>query len=121
MGRLAAKNGSGRPSHIRSWREHQSDSRGGDISVKAGDKINLKVTAQEKRRNGPWQTGIKVIQVTADPGGLVKDPWVNSSGLPKACGEKTWEQDDQATYTVPKNPPPIIKICALAEDYVGKR
>jgi hypothetical protein len=87
--------------------------------VKTGDKINLKVTATEKRSGGPWQTGVKVIQITAQPGGLVKDPWVNPSALPKACEEKTWEQKDEATYTVPKKPPPIIKICALAEDYVG--
>ena len=89
--------------------------------VKAGDKINLKVTAQEKRRNGPWQTGVKVIQITAEPGGLVKDPWVNPANLPKPCAEKTWEQSDEATYTVRKNPPPIIKICALAEDYAGNQ
>ncbi len=89
--------------------------------VKAGDKINIKVTAQERRKNGPWQTGVKVIQITADPGGLVKDPWVNPSKLPKPCAEKTWEQQDQATYTVPSNPPPIIKICVIAEDYAGNQ
>jgi hypothetical protein len=87
--------------------------------VKAGDKINLKVTAQERRKGGPWQTGVKIIQVTAQPGGLVKEPWVNPSALPKPCDAKTWEQKYEATYTVPKNPPPIITICAITEDYVG--
>jgi len=89
--------------------------------VRTGDKINLKVTANEQRSGGSWQTGVKVIQITAEPGGLVKEPWVNSSNLPKACDDKTWEQKDEATYTVPKDPPPIIKICALAEDYVGNQ
>src|SRR5207302_2612859 len=79
--------------------------------VKTGDKINLKVTATEQRSGGPWQTGVKVIQITAQPGGLVKEPWANPSALPKACSEKTWEQKDEATYTVPKNPPLIIEIC----------
>lgn len=90
-----------------------------NTKVKAGDKINLKVTAQERRIDGPWQTGVKVIQVTAKPGGLVKEPWVNPSALPKPCGEKTWEKKYEATYTVPKNPRPIIRICAITEDYVG--
>ena len=89
--------------------------------VRTGDKINLKVTANEQRSGGSWQTGVKVIQITAEPGGLVKDPWVNPSNLPKACDDKTWEQKDEATYTVPKDPPPIIKICVIAEDYAGNQ
>jgi hypothetical protein len=88
-------------------------------NVKAGDKIRLSVTATEKRSGGPWQTGVKIIQITALEGGLVKDPWTNPSNLPKACNEKTWEQKDEATYTVPSNPPPLIKICAITQDYVG--
>ncbi len=88
-------------------------------TVKAGDKINLKVTAQERRIRGPWQTGVKVVQVTAIPGGMVGGGWVNPSNLPKPCTEKTWEQEYGATYTVPNNPPPTIKICAIAEDYIG--
>ncbi|MGB2889265.1 MAG: hypothetical protein WBC04_16350 [Candidatus Acidiferrales bacterium] len=87
--------------------------------VKTGDKIHLNVTATEKRSGGPWQTGVKIIQVTAEPRGLVKDPWTNPSNLPKSCGEKTWEHKDEATYTVPKDPPAVIKICAITEDYVG--
>lgn len=89
--------------------------------VRAGDKINLKVTANEQHFGGSWQTGVKVIQITAEPGGLVKDPRVNPSNLPKACDDKTWEQKDEATYTVPKDPPPIIKICVIAEDYAGNQ
>ena len=89
--------------------------------VRTGDKINLKVTANEQYFGGSWQTGVKVIQITAEPGGLVKDPWVNPSNLPKACDDKTWEQKDEATYTVPENPPPIIKICVIAEDYAGNQ
>lgn len=90
-----------------------------DTKVKAGDRITLDVTAQEKRSGGPWQTGVKIIQVTAEPGGLVGNPWTNPSTLPKPCDQKTWSQPYKATYTVPKNPPPIIKICSIAEDYQG--
>lgn len=89
--------------------------------VKEGDRITLDVTAQEKRRNGPWQTGVKIIQVTAEPGGLVDKPWTNPSNLPKPCDQKTWSQQYKATYTVPKNPPPIIRICSIAEDYQGNQ
>lgn len=88
--------------------------------VKEGDKISLKVDATELRNGGPWQTGVKMVQVTALPGGQVGEPWVNSaSPLSQKCEQKTWEHKYEATYIVPSNPPPIIKICALAEDYVG--
>ena len=60
------------------------------------------------------------FRLIALPGGQVRDPWVNSaSPLSQVCAQKTWEQNYEATYTVPSNPPPIIKLCALAEDYVG--
>jgi len=88
--------------------------------VKTGDKIKLEVDATELRKGGPWQTGVHMIQVTALPGGQVGEPWVNSaSPLSQKCGQKTWEQKYEATYTVPSNPPPIINLCALAEDYAG--
>ena len=63
---------------------------------------------------------MKDIQVTADPGGPVtsKD-YLSYQG--KACNEKSWEQSLDATYTVPSNPPPIIKLCALTEDFVGNQ
>ena len=72
--------------------------------VKTGDKINLKVTASETRGGGSWQTGIKVIQVTAEPGGLLKDPWVNPANLPKACNEKTWEQGTKRLISSQRTP-----------------
>jgi hypothetical protein len=87
-------------------------------TVKAGDKISFEVTAQERRRHGPWQTGVQMIQITAKPGGSVGPGWVNNSKLPKPCNEKTWEHKYQATYTVPSNPNPTITICAIADDYV---
>lgn len=89
--------------------------------VRPGDKIKLEVDATELRNGGPWQTGVKIIQVTALPGGQVGEPWVNSaSPLSQKCAQKTWEQKyEPPPYIVPSNPPPFIKICALAEDYQG--
>ena len=86
--------------------------------VNTGDKISLKVRSYEVRNGGPWQSGVMDIQVIADPGGLVtsKD-YLQYRG--KACGEKSWEQNLDATYTVPSNPPPIIKLCALTHDFAG--
>jgi hypothetical protein len=95
---------------------HSSVKRGS--KVKAGDAITFDVTALEIRNGGPWQTGVRMIQITS-PGGIVGKPWTNPANLPKPCEEKTWYHDYQATYTVPKNPPETIRICVIAEDYVG--
>jgi hypothetical protein len=88
--------------------------------VKPGDKISLKVRSYEVRSGGPWQSGVMDIQVTAEPGGLVasKD-YLQYRG--KACSEKSWEQNLDAIYYVPRfpPPPPIIKLCALTEDFAG--
>ena len=87
--------------------------------VKAGDKIDLVVVAWEERGGPSWQTGVRRIWLEATPeGSFDKEPeWDNPSRLPKPCDQKTWEKTFDATYTVPKNPPPIIEICAYADDY----
>ncbi len=89
--------------------------------VEAGDEIAITVTATEKRAGGPWQTGVQQIQVTADPGGLLGEPLIVEGRLPKACGQKSWEQNYKVTYTVPKNPPPIVTLCAIADDFAGNQ
>ena len=89
--------------------------------VNAGDRITLDVTATEPRNSGPWQTGVKSIQVIANPGGIVGTPWTNPSNLPKACDPKTWVQHYQATYIVPRNAPAVIDLCAITEDYPGNQ
>ena len=88
--------------------------------VKEGDTISLKVTAKEERGRGPWQSGVKMIQVTVGHGDLVKEPWLNHADrASQKCAEKTWEHTYDAAYVVPSNPPPVINLCALAEDYAG--
>jgi hypothetical protein len=65
-----------------------------------------------------WQTGIKRMWYKATPEGRFDNiEWNNPEPLPKPCGEETDRHRLEATYTVPKNPPPIIEICAYAADY----
>jgi hypothetical protein len=88
--------------------------------VREGETIHLKVTAREERDKGPWQTGVKRIQVSANHGDVVKEPWVNAADrASQQCAGKTWEQAYDVSYVVPPNPPSPIKLCALAEDYAG--
>jgi hypothetical protein len=101
--------------------------------VKPGETITLDVTAMERRFYPwgpdpdfpPWQTGVKFIQVVrTDQAGaaqqLVKQSPVYG-GAPRPCAQKSWEQHLHATYTVPPNPPAVIHLCALAEDYPGNQ
>lgn len=86
--------------------------------VKPGDAITLKVTATE---DGPsWQTGVKLIQVTG-PEGLVADSGAPYGGVAKSCGQKSWTQTFTATYTVPSHPQPLIRLCAITEDFAGNQ
>lgn len=89
----------------------------GGTKVEAGDQINVKVIAEERRRGGPWQTGVQLIQVTG-PDGLVGEP-TDYGRLPKKCAQKQWEGGHEVTYTVPSDPPPVIELCAIAEDFAG--
>jgi len=89
--------------------------------VKAGDKISVKITATESKQAGTWQTGVHSIQLSAtNAGGLVDSKDYGSR--PKACAEKTWTETLTAKpYTVPANPPPIIHLQAVTEDYQGNQ
>jgi hypothetical protein len=82
--------------------------------IKAGDKIKVTITASELYEDGhkSWPTGVQLIQLTADDG------LVNSQDygrVPPPCDRRTWE----ATYTVPKHPPPIVRLLGIAADGVG--
>ena len=43
------------------------------------------------------------------------------TGGPRPCAEKQWKQILEVTYTVPPNPPPIIRLRAVAEDFAGNK
>jgi hypothetical protein len=82
--------------------------------VKAGDKIRVTITASERYEDGhkSWPTGVRSIQLTADDG-LVDSK--DYGRVPQPCERRTFE----ATYTVPRNPPAIVHLTAIAEDGVG--
>ncbi len=91
--------------------------------VKAGDVIKIDATASERRTGGTWQTGVQRFQlVRMDPGGGIEEliqEVTDPSRLPKPCDQKAWSKVLAASYKVPDNPPPVIKLCAIAEDYAG--
>jgi hypothetical protein len=82
--------------------------------VQAGDKIEITIVARDD--GNAWQTGIKSIQLTADDG-LVQPTLDN--GLVSKCQATFRTQTLKVNYTVPSNPPPIVHLKAIAEDFVG--
>ncbi len=61
--------------------------------------------------------GVQRVQLTS-PESLIEE-WTHPSRLPAACDQKSWSQVLKGSYKVPNNPPPVIKLCAIAEDYAG--
>jgi hypothetical protein len=82
--------------------------------VKAGDKIHVTIIASERYADGhkSWPSGVQSIQLTADDG-LVDSK--DYGRPPPPCARQTFE----GTYTVPRNPPSIVHLHALAEDGAG--
>ena len=82
--------------------------------VKAGDTIKVTIRASERYEDGhkSWPTGVQLIQLTADDG-LVDSK--DYGRVPPPCDRRTFE----ATYTVPKHPPPIVRLLGIATDGVG--
>jgi hypothetical protein len=85
--------------------------------VKAGDKIAVTMVARDHANL--WQSGIKTIQLVAESEG---GRFIASENFPPAspgCTALPPERRVEATYTVPANPPPIVRLAALAEDHAG--
>ncbi len=87
--------------------------------VKAGDKISLKIKANEVRRGQSWQSGVMDIQLTANNELVTSKDYLQYRG--KSCDAKSWEKTLDVTYTVPSNPPPIINFCAITDDFAGNQ
>jgi hypothetical protein len=66
-----------------------------------------------------WQSGIKTIRLVAESEGGRSVASGNFPPAPPGCTALPPEQRLEATYTVPSNPPPIVRLAALAEDHVG--
>ena len=87
--------------------------------VKQGDKIKVTMVARDDATI--WQTGIQRIQLIAqNPGG---DALVGAQDYPPVirpnCEGRPEPRTLVLTYTVPSNPPPIVRLRAIAEDFVN--
>ncbi|HEY7383867.1 MAG TPA: hypothetical protein VH743_09380 [Beijerinckiaceae bacterium] len=85
--------------------------------VKPGDVIRVTMVGRDQAN--AWQTGIKTIQLVADSEGGRFVASENFIGVPRACAGLQPERRVEASYTVPDNPPPLVRLSALAEDFVG--
>ena len=85
--------------------------------VKPGDQIKVTMVARDDANR--WQTGIKTIQLVAKSEGGRFIASENFVRAPPGCTALPLERRAVATYTVPSNPPPIVRLAALAEDHVG--
>lgn len=87
--------------------------------VKPGDQIKVTMVARDDAT--VWQTGIQRIQLIAqNPGG---DALVGAQDYPPViranCEGRPEPRTLVLTYTVPSNPPPIVRLRAIAEDFVN--
>jgi hypothetical protein len=84
--------------------------------VKAGDQIKVTITASERYEDGhkSWPTGVQLIQLTADDG-LVDSK--DYGKKPEPCATPIFTP----TYTVPRNPPRIVHLTAIADDAAGNK
>ncbi|HUF83357.1 MAG TPA: hypothetical protein VMQ81_02080, partial [Acidimicrobiia bacterium] len=87
--------------------------------VQEGDVIGFDVIARDQNRPGAtWQTGVRRLEVLANgqpvPGAVVEGP-------PQApsCDDSARVLNLQGEYRVPRNPDPVIRLCARAHDFAG--
>jgi hypothetical protein len=82
--------------------------------VEAGDEITVTMVARDDAAPRDWQTGIKTMQLVADS---EAGAFVASENY-EACADVA-ERRVVATYIVPQDPPPVVRLSALAEDHAG--
>ena len=84
--------------------------------VGPGQDIVVTMTAKDEPY-GPdaWNTGIKTIQLVADS----EDGRFVASENYEPCSEPP-QKRVEATYRVPDDPPPVVRLSAFAEDHAGK-
>ncbi len=83
--------------------------------VHPGEVIKVHITATEPTDQGP-QEGIQDIQLLG-PDGLVDSAQYGNH--PTACDLSRLTKTFTTTYTVPNNPPPVIRLTAVAHDFVN--
>lgn len=84
--------------------------------VHPGQQIVVTMTARDDANR--WQSGIKTVTLVADSEGdrLVAGPTYPPS---TGCKATPAARDVRATYTVPADPPPVVRLTATAMDHAG--
>jgi hypothetical protein len=90
-----------------------------------GVMIRVNMGADERydaRRKG-WQGGVKKIQLTDESQGRGQEvpPSYQNDGPMQPCGRKMWQNSIAATYTVPRTPPPTVRLVARAWDFADNK
>lgn len=80
--------------------------------VTARQRITVKAIANDNANN--WQTGIKSIDLTAEGSG----PF-GFHDYPPTCDRPPPPRTLEGVYTVPANPPPLVRLRATAKDFAG--
>jgi hypothetical protein len=83
--------------------------------VHPGQLIRVHVTATEPSNEGP-QEGVRDIQLLG-PAGLISSALYGNH--PKACDLSRLTKTLTTTYTVPANPPSVIRLTAVAHDFAN--
>lgn len=83
--------------------------------VKEGDRITAKVEARDDANL--WQSGIKTIDLLVEGGGSFG--FSDFPRPPLTCKEPPPPEQSDGVYTVPANPPPVVRLGALAQDFIG--
>jgi hypothetical protein len=82
--------------------------------VTANQHIVVRMIARDDAAR--WQTGVKTIQLVADSDG---GRFIASENYAPCSDPK--EKRVEATYEVPANPPPVVRLSAFAEDHAGNK
>jgi hypothetical protein len=82
-------------------------------SVKAGDQIQVTITASERYEDGhkSWPSGVFGLQLRSDDGKVIAQKDFFGHDI-VVCARRTLT----ATYIVPINPPPVVRLQAFARD-----
>lgn len=86
--------------------------------VQPGQQIVVTLTARDDANQ--WQSGIKTVTLVADSEGnqLIAGPTYPPHSVAGCTGTPP-VREVRATYTVPANPPPVVRLTATAMDHVG--
>ena len=86
--------------------------------VQPGQQIVVTMVARDDANQ--WQSGIKTVTLVADSEGdrLVAGPTYPPHSVAGCTGTPP-VREVRATYTVPANPPPVVRLTATAMDHVG--